>query len=129
MNPRIQSELALLRQSFASVEHVVTHAMHWFRVYGLKVPDGWSASETGVVFAVSEGHPGAEPYGFFVSKSLTKNGSPPSESSFAHPPPFDGEWRFLSWSPVGWRATADLRSGSNLLNWVMTFPHRLREGV
>lgn len=129
MNARIEAELGLLQQHFAKVEYRAAQAMHWFRVEPLKTPDNWSPDEIAVVFAVTEAHPGAQPYGFFVPHVLNLNGNPPSDNSEQKPPPFEGHWRFLSWQPVGWRATADVRSGSNLWGWVRSFMHRLREGV
>ena len=129
MSGRIEAELTLLRKHYGQVDYLATKAMHWFRVDVLKVPAGWSPAEIPVVFAVTEGHPGAEPYGFFVPEGLNKNGQPPKQHGAPHPPPFEGEWRFLSWTPVGWRATADIATGSNLWAWVRSFMHRLREGV
>ena len=129
MNKRMNDELALLRQHYAKVDYLAANAMHWFMVQMLKTPDKWSPVEIPGVFAVTEGYPGAQPYGFFVPDALNLNGKPPSEHQAPHPPPFEGKWRFLSWQPEGWHATADVSSGSNLWGWVRTFMHRLREGV
>jgi len=129
MNPRIEAELALLRQHYAQVDYLAANALHWFKVHVLKTPEGWSPPEIPVVFAVTEGHPGAQPYGFYVPAELSLNGKPPSEHKAPHQPPFEGAWRFLSWQPEGWRATGDVRTGSNLWGWVRTFIHRLREGA
>ena len=129
MNTRIESELALLRQHFDHVEYVLENNMHWFKVQSLKMPDGWSPARIPVVFSVTEGYPGAEPYGFFVPVELNLDGTQPTDGEAPNQPPFDKSWRFLSWSSVEWQPTADLRTGSNLWNWVQTFPHRMREGV
>lgn len=129
MNARIQAELALLQQHYRQVDYLKIDTMHWFQVHTLRMPDSWSLNEIPAVFAVTEGYPGAEPYGFFVPKNLTMAGEPPSEHQAPHQPPFDGDWRFLSWTPVEWQANADISSGSNLWAWVRTFTHRLREGV
>lgn len=129
MNSRIEAELALLRQQYDAVEHLPVDEMDWFRVQFLRTPKDWSPREIPVAFSVTKGYPGAEPYGFFVPEDLNLNGNPPGESSSSHPPPFDGSWRFLSWSPEGWFAAADMHSGPNLWNWVCTFSRRLQEGV
>lgn len=129
MNERMTDELTLLRWHYAKVDHHAANAMHWFKVQMLKTPEQWMPPEIPVIFAVTEGHPGAQPYGFFVPDELNLNGKPPSEHQAPHPPPFEGKWRFLSWQPEGWCATADVRSGSNLWGWVRTFMYRLREGV
>lgn len=129
MNARIEAELALLRQHFERVDHLAVNFMHWLRIQFLKTPEGWSPEEIPAVFAITEGHPGVQPYGFFVPDELKFKGKPPSEHQAPHPPPFEGNWRFLSWQPMGWHATVDVRSGSNLWGWVRSFTQRLREGV
>ncbi|WP_088347285.1 MULTISPECIES: hypothetical protein [Rhodomicrobium] len=129
MTSRIEAELALLRQHYALVDHLVAHAMYWFQVHGVKTPGGWSPGEISAVFAVTQGHPGAPPYGFFVPSELNLSGKQPAEHQAPHQPPFAGSWRFLSWNAEGWHPTADLATGSNLWGWVRTFAHRLREGV
>ena len=129
MNARIEAELALLRLHYTSVDYVAANAMHWLRVQMLKTPEKWAPAEIPVVFAVTEGHPGVQPYGFFVPQELNLDGKPLSEHGAPHPPPFEGKWRFLSWQPVGWHPTGDVHSGSNLWDWVRTFMHRLREGI
>jgi hypothetical protein len=128
MTPRIAEEFALLRLHYTLVEHAEANGLHWFLVSTVRMPDACSPPAVEAVFAVTQGYPGAEPYGFFVPRALTVNGTPPSEHGPPHPPPFAGDWRFLSWSPVDWRATADVQSGSNLWGWVRSFSQRLREG-
>ena len=129
MNTRIEAELALLRLHYTRVDYVAANAMHWFGVQMLKTPEKWAPAEIPVVFAVTEGYPGVQPYGFFVPQQLSLDGKPPSEHGAPHPPPFEGKWRFLSWQPVEWHPTGDVGSGSNLWGWVRTFMHRLREGI
>ena len=80
---------------YASVDYLAANAMHWFKVQMLKTPEKWAPAEIPVVFAVTEGHPGAQPYGFFVPQELNMEGKPPSEHDASHPPPFEGKWRFL----------------------------------
>ena len=93
MNARIESELALLRLHYARVDYLAANAMHWFRVQMLKTPEKWAPADIPVVFAVTEGHPGAQPYGFFVPQELNMDGKSPSEHDAPHPPPFEGKWR------------------------------------
>ena len=129
VNARIEAELALLRQHFEHVEHVLENRMHWFSVQSLKMPEGWTPSRVAVVFSITEGYPGAEPYGFLVPVELSLHGQRLAASGAPHQPPFVGSWVFLSWAPEGWRATAEIHAGSNLLAWVRTFPFRMEEGV
>ena len=129
MNARIRAELELLRQNFSEVGYEHHGGMHWFCVGPLRTPAPWSPETVSVAFAVTEGHPGTPPYGFFVPAALTLNGTPPAENGPPAPPPFPGNWRFLSWQAEGWVATADILTGSNLWGWVRSFPHRLKEGL
>ena len=129
MNTRIEAELELLRLHYRKVEYVAAGPIHWFSVHDLRTPDGWMPDVIPAAFLVTEGHPGVQPYGFFVPEALSLNNKPPSETKPPHQPPFVGRWRFLSWQPEGWQPTADVRTGSNLWAWVRSFMHRLREGV
>jgi hypothetical protein len=125
---RIAEELALLRLHYTTVDHTEANSMRWFRVVPVRMPESCSPDRVEVVFAVTQGYPGAEPYGFYIPRALTVNGAAPNEHGPPHSPPFPGEWRFLSWSPVDWHPTADVQTGSNLWAWVRTFAQRLREG-
>jgi len=127
-NARIEAELSLLRLHYQIAEYVEAGGLHWFRVGPLRTPDDWSPDAIHTPFSVTQGHPGAVPYGFYVPADLAFRGKPPSEHPAPHQPPFAGKWRFLSWQAVGWKPTADMASGSNLWGWVRTFMHRLREG-
>ncbi|HXG06097.1 MAG TPA: hypothetical protein VNI77_02085 [Nitrososphaera sp.] len=78
------------------------------------------------------GYPGVPPYGIYAPAGLTFKGVLPdnyTEPASAQPP-FGGTWGVFSWTPEDgqWRATADLVTGSNLLNWVLSFADRFREG-
>jgi hypothetical protein len=128
VNERIEAELALLRLHYDTVEHIEAGGLHWFRVAPVRTADHWSAETTPAVFSVTQGYPGAPPYGFYVPADLMFKGAPPAEHPAPHQPPFVGTWRFLSWNAEGWRATADVASGSNLWGWVRGFVQRFREG-
>ena len=128
MKTRIQAELELLRLHYETVEYLATSGLHWFLVSGIRTPQAWSPDVINAAFSVTEGHPGAQPYGFFVPEHLTFQSAPPTENPAQNQPPFAGGWRFLSWQPENWRPTADVRSGSNLWGWVRSFGQRLREG-
>jgi hypothetical protein len=110
------------------VDHLEADSLHWFRVKPVHTPPGWSPDAIPVVFSVTQGHPGAAPYGFYVPTDLMRAGAPPQEHHAPHQPPFSGPWRFLSWQAVNWRPTAEVATGDNLWGWVRSFPQRLREG-
>lgn len=128
MNARIKAEHELLRLHFTQADYVESGGLHWFLVGPLRTPENWSPDTVLAAFSVTQGHPGAVPYGFYVPAELTFNGGPPAEQGAPHQPPFPGRWRFLSWNATNWQATADVSTGSNLWGWARSFIHRLREG-
>ena len=125
---RINAELALLRRHYDTVEYIETSDIHWFKVEGIRTAPDWSSDMTEVAFSVTQGYPGAAPYGFYVPAELMYAGHPPDENSASYQPPFTGTWRFLSWTLENWRPTADLTTGSNLWGWVRSFVKRFEEG-
>jgi hypothetical protein len=130
MEERIDKELALLRSRFPEVEY--KQEGQWFRIPSYPLPEGWNRSATDVAFQIPQGYPGAQPYGFYVLSGLLFQEARPDNYTEPAPaqPPFPGPWGMFSWSPVPgqWRATADLSTGSNLLNWAMGFADRFRLG-
>ena len=128
MKDRIEAELKLLRLHYDKVEHVERGGLHWFRVETVRTADGWSLDHTPAIFSVTQGYPGAAPYGFYVPADLTFKGGPPAEHPAPHQPPFPGTWRFLSWNAENWKPTAVVSTGANLWGWVRSFIQRFREG-
>ena len=126
---RLDEESLLISEFFASARR----SGHWFLV-----PDdtrarrlGWTPDPFPVAFHAQERHPGEAPYGIFVPSSARVNGRPPDnfESTSAYQPPFEGNWGVLSWSCDPWIPKAQIREGANLLNFLLTFEHRFRQGV
>jgi len=131
MNDRIKEELELLRRSYSTVEY--NDAGQWVKINGYAIPAGssWNRQTTDVCFQIPLGYPGTPPYGFYVPGGILCDGSPPN--SYQEPaqnsPPFSGAWGFFSWQQdSGWLPKADLRTGSNLFNFVGTFKDRFMEG-
>lgn len=129
MQERIKEELALIRWRYPDAEY--QEEGQWVRIPSYLLPDGWSRSSTEVALQIPSGYPGTPPYGIYVPEGLLFKGAAPK--TYTEPagnrPPFPGVWGVFSWAPEnGWRATADLRKGSNLLNWVTGFADRFREG-
>ncbi len=129
MDDRIAAEVALLRLHYESVEYVESGGQHWFQVVGMKTVNEWTPAVITVVFSVTQGYPGTAPYGFFVPEEVRYQGGALKIHGPPHPPPFPGSWLFLSWSARDWRATADVKSGSNLWGWVRSFRGRMQEGA
>lgn len=129
MRERIEQELALLRKRYPNLEY--KEEGQWVRIPAYPLCEGWSRTSTDVVFQIPVGYPGTSPYGIYTPSGLKFNGSPPDNYTDPAPnrPTFEGTWAIFSWQIDGqWRATSDLLTGSNLLNWVLTFADRFREG-
>lgn len=130
MQERIEAELALLRGRYPDLEY--RPEGHWVKIPRYPLPAGWSGSETDVAFQIPVGFPGTPPYGIYVPGGITFNGTRPDNYTEPAPsqPPISGSWGIFSWTPDdgAWRATTDPTTGSNLLNWVIGFAQRFREG-
>ena len=133
MMERIQQELTLLRNYYPEVEYVEAGQWILIRDYVLPSNPPWSKVKMEVCFQIPVAYPGAPPYGFYVPSDLKCGENPPQNNYKADPPakpPFEGSWGLFSWSvSEPWRATADLKTGANLTNFVRTFADRLAQGV
>jgi len=131
MEERIDKEIELLCQRHPQLEYKEEGL--WIRIPSYPLPEGWNRPTTDVAFQIPVGYPGTPPYGIYTISSLSFQGSKPQNYTEPAPnqPPFEGTWGVFSWSPADgqWRATADLITGSNLLNWVVGFATRFREGI
>ena len=93
-------------------------------------PGIWERDEVAVCFQFPPGHPGQKPYGFYISPWVQLNGDGEVKNrTDSTEPPFDGEWAKFSWDVPAWHATADLQTGSNLLNFALTFHARFEQGA
>ena len=131
MKERIEQELTLLRRHFPNLEY--QEEGQWGRILSYPLPEDWSRTATDIAFQIPlAGYPGTPPYGIYTPSGLTFRGVRPDNYTDPAPsqPPYEGTWAIFSWSPEDgqWRATADLITGSNLLNWVLGFADRFREG-
>lgn len=130
MQQRIEQELVLLRGRYPKLEY--RPEGQWVRIPDYSLPPGWNRAVSDVVFQIQVAHPGTPPYGIYSPSGLTFNGQRPDNYTEPAPsqPPFGGTWGVFSWAPGDgeWRPTADPHTGSNLLNWVIGFATRFREG-
>jgi len=97
------------------------------------LPHGWNREVTEVAFPIPVGYPGTPPYGIYVPAGILFNSMRPKDYTEPAPsqPPFGGTWGIFSWT-LGdgqWRPAADAASGPNLVNWVLGFGVRFREGT
>jgi Prokaryotic E2 family E len=130
MSERLQQEVALLRQFYPDLEYRAE--AHWVRLPRFPVPaeGGWDATQVAVAFQFPAGYPGQKPYGFYVAPPLQlKDGRAVQSVTSSAEPPWPGPWLKFSWDAPSWHATADLGSGSNMLNYVLTFAERFRQGA
>ena len=129
MNERVEQELDLLRQHYPDLEYRAEEG--WVVIPRFSIPDLiWNATEISLCVQFPKGFPGNGPYGFYVCPRIKlKDGGDPHNAPVSTEPPFAGEWLKFSWSIPGWRATADLQSGYNMLNFILTIQYRLEEGA
>lgn len=130
MHERIEQELVLLRGRYPALEYRPNG--HWILIPAYALPAGWSRAATDVALQIPIGYPGTPPYGFYVLAGLTVNGTRPDNYVEPAPaqPPFGNSWGMFSWT-LGdgeWRPTTNPTTGVNLLNWVIGFGLRFREG-
>jgi len=96
---------------------------------------GWTPSPFPVAFHAQQQHPGQVPYGIYVPSSARVRGQTPNDftANAATQPPFDGDWGVLSWQGDAdgkpWIPAQTLREGANLLNYLITFEKRFKQGV
>jgi hypothetical protein len=132
MTERLAKELALLRKIFPDIEFREKDS-GWFCIPRFQVLyGGWKQTEVAVCFQVPTGYPGDAPYAFWVSPPLRQasNDAPPVNNyQEPSPTPFPCIWGKFSWShEAGWKPTNDPATGSNFLEFVLTFRERFREG-
>jgi hypothetical protein len=130
MQERIDQEIALLRSRFPELEYWPEG--QWVRIPFYPLPEGWKRNSTEVAFQIPASYPAGPPYGIYVPAGLLFQGARPDNYNEPAPtqPPFPGSWGIFSWSTIDgqWRATADLSSGYNLMNWVRGFADRFHQG-
>ena len=127
MQDRINQELVLLRHRWPGLEY--RQEEHWIRIPKYPLPTAWNRSETDAAFQIPVGYPGTPPYGICTPEGLLFNGQPPDDCPSAELiPPFGGAWMRFSWQPENWQPSAEVSAGSNLLNWVVGFAERFRQG-
>src|SRR5581483_11707929 len=130
MQERIDQELTLLRTRYPDLQY--QQDGQWVYIPSYSVTEGWNRATTPVAFQIRVGYPGTPPYAFYVPVGITYKDVRPNNYVEPTPqqPPFPGPWGVFSWShSEDWRPTADPRTGSNLLNWVLGFRQRFVEGV
>ena len=130
---RLKEEYQLIASVFPSVVRLGD----WFLIPddARAMQHGWTPDPFPVAFHAQPGHPGQVPYGIYVSSSVQVSGQTPKNfvAEAKNRPPFEGQWGVLSWQGdsdgTPWVSTQQIRAGANLLNFVITFEKRFKEGV
>jgi hypothetical protein len=128
-NPRVEEELDLLRRNFPQLEYLADG--QWVRIPEFGIPDSiWDQNCVEVCFQIPGQIPGQPPYGFYVRPNLNlKSGLPIGNYAFPAPTGFGVDWGKFSWQLLVWAPTADLVSGTNMVNFVRSFVDRFAEGA
>lgn len=128
MKERWQEELELLKKAYPDLETSETDG-HWCRLPSYRVPgEAFQPEMVEVAFRIP-GQAGEQPYGFWVRPGVeAEGGATISNYSFPATTPWGSDWGQFSWSPVSWLPKADVRAGSNMVNFVRSFADRLGEG-
>jgi len=131
VDERVKIEIEMLRARYPDLQ--VSPDERWVLVPSYPLPPGWKLSSTSVAFQIPVGYPGTPPYGIYVPVGLLFQEKRPNNYTepAASQPPFAGNWGIFSWQPQDskWFSRADPVTGSNLLNWVIGFTDRFREGI
>ena len=130
---RLEKEYRLIATVFTSV----VRSGDWFLI-----PDdarakryGWTPDPFPVAFHAQPEHPGQVPYGIYVPSSALIGNQRPNNfrTNASNRPPFEGQWGVLSWQGdndgTPWVPAQAIREGANLLNFLITFDERFKDGV
>lgn len=129
MNERCAAELELLRQLWPALEFLGEGL--WVRIPAYSVPcDQWDAEVVEVAFQIPAGLPGQAPYAFYVRPMLAlKSGATVNNYTRDATTGFGSGWGLFSWQLEPWTPTDDIASGTNMVNFALSFAERLREGA
>jgi hypothetical protein len=126
MSERLEQELALVRSAYPDLEFVEDGL--WARVPAYPLPPGWGPETAEIAFQFRRDSIAEEPYGFWVRPPLKLgDGADPTNSSGPVATAFGDGFQQFSWAPDGWAPAADLRCGTNMLDWIRSFARRLAE--
>jgi len=123
MHERVKSEIDLLRQKQAKLQHDDKFSWVLIAEYPLP-PERYNKSTTQLLFLIPPGYPNTGPDNFFVDGDLKlKDGSNPpgfnaGSNSSSGNAPVSGNWGWFSWHPTSWQPAATIEGGDNLLTFV-----------
>lgn len=124
---RIEQEIALLQSVVPEI--VVSADRKWVMIRSYRLPAGWSHATTDIAIHFRPGYEQCGLYGIYARPGLTYQGTQPNNYAEASGVPFEGDWWVFSWELEPWQANADVRNGSNIINWYHGIASRFREGL
>jgi hypothetical protein len=129
VNDRCREELELLRKNWPELDF--REEGLWVRIPRYQVPgDLWDRDEVEIALQLPPDLPGQQPYGFYVRPPLTlKERGPIGSYKVPVATPFEPDWGMFSWQLVEWHSRDDILSGTNMVNFVISFADRLRQGA
>ena len=124
MHERVREEIEiLLRPRCGDVQH--GEDLDWVLIPAFPLEAGvFNQASTRLLFRIPTGYPNTGPDDFFVEGGLRlANGNPvpglnDGSQSSSGPAPIDGPWGWFSWHPKGWRPSASIEEGDNLLTFL-----------
>ena len=130
MTERQEQELELLVAAYPPLEMRDEGGQLWCRLPSYPVSgNAFTRREVEVAFRIPS-QAGEQPYGFWVRPTLDlAAGGTINNYSYPAATPWGPDWGQFSWSPLTWAPKADLRAGSNMVNFVRSFNDRLNEGA
>ncbi|MFL5886710.1 MAG: hypothetical protein ACJ77M_16695 [Thermoleophilaceae bacterium] len=131
MSERLQEELELLKAAYPDLEHRSANGIDWVRLPSYPVPgQAFRQDSVEAVFQIPP-QTGEAPYGFWLRPGLTLlSGNPVQNYTYPESTPWGGDFGKLSWAPAEpWIPKAEIRAGSNMLNWARSLADRLAEGI
>lgn len=131
MEKRIEEEIALLRKYYPDLE--VDESKRWILLHNYVLPKNmeWNKEVIDICIEIKPGYPGTPPYGIYVPADIRYNGQELLNwlAKANNKPSFIGEWAMISWSPKDkWMPGSDIVKGSNMLNFILSFADRFKEG-
>jgi hypothetical protein len=119
---RILREARMLAAGYGAANYD-DRAFSWIHVPRFRLPEGWNVRESGLLLDLPRQYPSLPPDGFYLLKGLRDaRGRSPShyfqDSGSLNPHARRGWAWYCMHARHGWRATADIVSGHNLLSYL-----------
>lgn len=118
----------MLRGFYGEVDYLADG--QWVRLPSYRLPAGvFNCEEAALAFQIPAGYPGQGPYAFYIHPSIKlADGTNPNNFEENAATAFGAGWCKFSWQVEPWVPKASAVAGDNLVTFVRSCGHRLREG-